>query len=252
MITKKVKNSNESVSSVEGVRSANIMVSERSIMYCVAGQLYDQAPNRQPRKANDIMMKVRDYIRNHPDCYNDNEYRTIRVQESELYDFVKDMLMSIPEFKELNVSQKEYDAGITEAEEDSFKFVSRYDVYDEESWYTDFIDLDAFIRNVVDGIYRDNDSYTDCFLCINQPLNVQSTLASGNNEKCKTCYVNPDFSNNYECRREPKGDCKTVCKFDCYASKYICCEECPNAGKCTKVCTGKSSTCGNLLTDLRE
>lgn len=58
--------------------------------------------------------------------------------------------MGIPEFVELNLSQVEFEKGISVNDETwpKFAFTSRYDVNTPESWKNDFIDLDAFIGNV--------------------------------------------------------------------------------------------------------
>ena len=45
---------------------------ERDLMKTVGGQLFDQAPNREPRKAETIMRKLRDSFREK--AYNDNEW----------------------------------------------------------------------------------------------------------------------------------------------------------------------------------
>ena len=52
----------------EEIRDEKISISERQLMYAIGGQLFDQAPNRQPRKAEIIMAKVRDKFRE--EAYN--------------------------------------------------------------------------------------------------------------------------------------------------------------------------------------
>lgn len=231
------------------MRTETVLVSERNLMFVIAGQLYDQAPNRQPRKAEIIMRKARDGFRNNERCVNDNEWYNIRIKRDKFYDFLKDLLFSIPEFEELNLSEIEYENGVSVDDENrsKFAFTSRYDKYDSETWKRDFIDLDAFMRNVESAFWMIYNSEHDCFLCVNQPKNVQSTLACGDSDKCKTCVVNPNLQNNYECRREPKGEYTFACKFDCFKSRYICCEECHDIETCNYACNAKSAECGQAI-----
>ena len=105
-------------------------------MYVVAGQLYDQAPNRQPRNVETIMNKLRSRFRMDDRCYNDNEFYSIRIPKSKMYDFVKDILFYIPEFMDLNLSQIEYENGVDVFDENrpKFRITSVYSKYDNESW----------------------------------------------------------------------------------------------------------------------
>lgn len=228
------------------MRTKTILVSERNLMFVIAGQLFEQAPNRQPRKAEIIMQKVRDKLRSDECCINDNEFYSIRIEEEKFYDFLKELLFSIPEFVELNLSHVEYEKGVSVDDENrtKFAFTSRYDKYDSESWKTDFIDLDAFVRNVERAFWLMHDSEFDCFMCVNQPADVKSTLDCGNSEKCKNCSVNPNLKNNYEGIRHPKGKYTFACKYDCYKHKYICCEECEENDICQHSCDSKSDECG--------
>ena len=189
------------------MRQKTILVSERTLLFAIAGQLFDQAPNRQPRKAEIIMQKVRDAFRTDKRCCNDNEWYSMRLPGKEVYQFIKDLLFAIPEFRELNLSQIEYENGVSVDDESrgKYSFVTRYDKYNSESWKSDFIDLDAFVRNAERMFWGIYDNEQDCFGCVNQPINTDSTLACGDSEKCKSCSINPNHTNNYESRRFPKG-----------------------------------------------
>lgn len=228
------------------MREATILVSERNLLFVIAGQLFDQAPNRQPRKAEIIMKKVRDAFRADKRCNNDNEWYSIRLPEKEVYQFIKDMMFSIPEFQELNLSQIEYENGVSVDDENraKYSFVTRYDKYDSESWKSDFVDLDAFVRNVECVFWVIYDNEQICFGRVNQPINTDSALACGDSEKCKSCSVNPNHTNNYESRRFPKGRYTFACKYDCYKSRCICCEECDDKDSCIYKCDSKSNECG--------
>lgn len=228
------------------MRKETILINERDLMFVVAGQLYDQAPNRQPRKADEIMLAMRDNFRNDARCNNDNEFYSIRVETDKVYDFLKSMLFSISAFHELNLSQIEFDNGVSVDDETrgEFAITTRYDVHDPETWKRDFIDLDAFVRNVCNRLYTILDADCDCFLCANQPINPDSALSCGESEKCKECVANPNLKNNYEGRRFPKGEYTFSCKYDCPKNRYICCEQCGDAEICNCRCDAESKDCG--------
>lgn len=228
------------------MRKETICISERNLMFVVAGQLYDQAPDRQPRKVEEIMKGVRFNFRNDARCDNNNEWYSISVEKDKTYEFVKSMLVSIPEFQELNLTQNEYEAGIKVDDENraKFKITTSHDKNDADSWRNDFIDLDAFIQNVNRRLLDIIDIDSDCFLCIHQDESSGSTLDCGFSEKCKTCCVNPNLTNNFECGRQPKGEYTFACKFDCPKNRYICCEECEDRNTCGSVCDSHSADCG--------
>lgn len=228
------------------MRKETICISECNLMFVVAGQLYDQAPNRQPRKADEIMRGVQFNFRNDARCNNENEWYFINVEKDKTYEFVKSMLMSISEFQELNLTQNEFEAGIAVDDENrgKFKVTSHYDKNSADSWRDDFIDLDAFIQNVNRRLIDIIDIDHDCFLCIHQNNDSKSTLDCGSGEKCKSCRVNPNLTNNFECGRQPRDEYTFACKFDCQKSLYICCEECKNKNICDFACNSHSKDCG--------
>lgn len=214
------------------MRKETTTLAERTLMKAIGGQLFDQAPNRQPRKAEIIMAKVRDAFRE--DAINFNEYYYMKVPD--VYKYVKELLMSIPEFKELNLSQNEFEKRIDvdDPSRPKFAFSSRYDKETSESWRRDFIDLDAFIRNATNNIYSEIDLETDCFGCVNKGTS-----------KCNECYVNESFKNNYLGDRKPKGIYTFACKYDCPKGYYICCEECKH--DCNTKCSSSSKECGQAI-----
>ncbi|MDD6638461.1 MAG: hypothetical protein PUE81_06770 [Lachnospiraceae bacterium] len=229
------------------MRKETIRISERDLMFVVGGQLFDQAPNRQPRKAEIIMQKMRDAFRS--EAYNDNEFYTVLVEKDALYNWMKDKLFSIPEFQELNLTQIEFEKGISVDDESrtKFCFTTRYDVYDSESWKSDFIDLYAFVQNVHRRLLNIIDTKEDCFLCIHQDQTNESTIACGDSQVCKECLVNPNLKNHYESCRKPRGKYTFACKYNCFKSRYICCEECDDKETCIHRCDGESVSCGNAL-----
>lgn len=222
------------------MRKETFTIRERHLMHAVGGQLFEQAPNRQPRKAESIMDKIKAKFREM--AYNDNEYYTCKVEVDKSYDFIKELLFSMPEFEELNLSHNEYINGV-KVDDDSrpkFSFHTRYDVETSESWKNDFIDLDAFARNVHINLIRQEEE-KDCFLCMHEGT-----------AKCNSCMLNPDFKLNYECSREAKGKYTFACTYDCYANYYICCEECGQAETCEHRCESSSNECGLAINHIKE
>lgn len=118
----------------------------------IAGEAYTLAPNHSPRKIEIVMDKVRNYLKdnlNQPIPY-DKSFYCKEFEEDKIYGFIHDMMFSIPEFLEWNLTQIEYEDGISVDDESrpKFCFVSGYDVIEEDDWKNDFIDLDAFVQNV--------------------------------------------------------------------------------------------------------
>ena len=148
------------------MRVKTISISERDLMFVIGGQLFDQAPNRLPRKAEIIMQKVKEAFRK--DAYNDNEFYSLEIPGNKIYNYLKTLRMGIPEFVDLNLSQIEFENNISVDDEKrgKYSFITRYDKYNSESWKHDFIDLDAFIRNVYNRLLTLIESEQDCFCCI--------------------------------------------------------------------------------------
>lgn len=214
------------------MRENTIMITERDFIFTVAGQLYEQAPNRAPRKADIIISKVRDNFRK--SAFNYNEFYIIRVAPGKIEEFVRNIFNSIPEFEELNLSQIEYDKGVKVDDPDrgKYKFVTRYDKEDAGSWKKDFIDLDAYFQNVAHRLKQVREFDADCFCCIHK-----------NTDKCNNCKVNPKYTKNYESSRKPKGEYTLSCMYDCKEGKYICCKECKKADTCEHKCKADPENC---------
>lgn len=221
------------------MRKENINIYERQLMHTIGGLLFDMAPNRQPRKVEIIMTKARDKFRQ--DAYNDNEWYFLSIEKDKLNSYIKELLFSIPEFEELNLTQIEYENNVNVNDENrsKYKFVSSHDNETKESWKTDFIDLDAFVRNVYSSIYNSIESDKECFFCTHS--------SKENSEECNSCSLNPKFTVNYKSSREPKGKYNFSCKYNCYRSFQICCEECKEKDVCEKKCESNSETCGLSL-----
>ena len=128
-----------------------MIITEKTIMRLIAGQLYAQAPNCQPRKADVILKKVKEYIETNAQILGDMRYFELEIPKEQenkvIKEFFSQMLMPILEFQELNLSQTEFEKGIKVDDENRAKFVftTRYTT---PKWENDFVDLDAFISNL--------------------------------------------------------------------------------------------------------
>ena len=217
------------------MRTELIRLYERDLLKAIGGQLFAQSPNGYPRKSETIMKKVRDNFRK--EAINDNFHFRMNIPTDELYVYIDRLLKSIPEFEELNLSHNEYYNGVKVHDEDrpSFGFVSSYDVETEESWKDDFVDLDAFVRNVCSNINMIMNYETDCFCCIHN--------GKEDSEACKTCVYNINYTNNYESDRTPKGKYTFACKYDCPNGYYIGCNECDKKEDCKFRCKESCRGC---------
>lgn len=126
------------------------IISERNLIYCIAGQLYYQAPNRKPRNGENIIRKVVEIFREKAENENEFYYISVELKPEIIDEYIRGLLMQIEDFKNLNLSQIEFENNISvdDPNRNKFSFSSAYDKHDSNSWKYDFIDLDAFISNV--------------------------------------------------------------------------------------------------------
>lgn len=219
-------------------RIPRVSISERNFMLVVAGQIYAQAPNYEPRKIELIMNKVKDKFREH--SVNIGDYRYISIPKVEVGELFSNILFSIPEFNELNLSHVEYHTGVKVTDDrPPYLFTSACDVPD---WKHDFIDLDAFIRNVERLFWTIYEAESDCFGCVNYK-----------SKECEICVRNRARVDRYEGngRTSRKGD-KKVCKYDCVEGYFICCESCDKKHKCPNRCDQRSDTCELLIENKKD
>ena len=231
------------------MRKPTFRVTEDIFMEAVGGMLFRQAPNHQPRNVETIMVKVRDAFRANPKCENVNEFRFMHVSSDEWMSFLKDMLWSIPEFLDLNLSQKEVEAGIKVDDENrqKFNFITREDVYDSESWKDEFIDLDAFLVNALNAICSLTTSEADCFGC---SYDSKDDLKKYTHERCKTCVRHHRYKDNFTQAPLPKDGQTISCQIACMRGcGYTCCAECKPEKKseCDMVCTSEPVRCMQVV-----
>jgi hypothetical protein len=166
-----------------------LCVSERDVIASISGQAYAQAPNRLPRKIETVMAKVVEKFRANS-CKSDDFY-FYELEPDKVHDFFKNLLWDIPEFQEWNLSQVEYEKGITVDDESRGKFAF-VDRYHSIPWMHDFIDLDAYVGNAVRRFWNQYDAELDCFTCIHKKSNA---------EQCTNCIRNCERTDNFEANK---------------------------------------------------
>lgn len=151
----------EMVSTEEGVPIGVKLSEEKKyivpfddIIKAVAGCIYYLAPNNKPRNMETIMMAFVDKLKTNR--YVNRVCPTTHVRyyldgnRSEVMRIIREVLFDILEFRQLNLSEREYLMGVDVDDEEkrhSIAFVSRYG-NPLEGTDDDFIDLDAVIQNI--------------------------------------------------------------------------------------------------------
>ena len=91
------------------------------------------------------------------------------------------------------------DEGVKDADDErnsGIIFVSRYTVETQDNRYTDFVDLDACVRNIVRQIDIIEQMDEDCFLC--KYAKEFGSMEPSDSEVCKNCLCNPKIKYNRE------------------------------------------------------
>lgn len=149
-----------------------ICITKNTMMGHIARWLYSLAPKNEPRKVDIIMRRVGNRIDSVFDMpvKNDPGFKIHQFKNrDDLYQFVDELMKNIKEFRELNFTWEEYEKGVdvdNPDRENVIVFTSMYDKRSSEDWYTkDFIDLDAFVQDVVWTLYmeyEDENGGCDC------------------------------------------------------------------------------------------
>lgn len=170
-----------------------VIISNRQIISAVTGVIYEMHPYHKPEGIDKIVDAVNKWCDETPDScgvikstFKLFEWESWKDFEKWLNDFLKDIL----EFRQLNISRKLKDAGVKDVDDERNKgiiFVSRYTVETQDERYTDFIDLDACIRNIgrqIDLIQQMNE---DCFLC--KYAEEYGSMKPSDCEACKSFFA---------------------------------------------------------------
>lgn len=175
-----------------------IHLTKRLLMKHVLGTIYEMAPGCKPRNVD----KIHQYLINWCDS-NITKY-SIDLDSENLISYLKDILFNCKEFTQLNISQKKYDEGVKDYNDErnhgfGAVFVGHNSdgtvnsIYTPEE-YTDFIDLDALVPNIASSIVCAIQTREDCFLCkfAGKYGNMQPTDC----KECETCSINPNYKFN--------------------------------------------------------
>ena len=107
-----------------------------------------------PRQIGIIIERVRKLYLEDWERFSDDYYCKEFETYNELLTWLEDNIMTIPEIRELNLSEIEFEAGITvdDPKRATYAFTSRYSPAPPEN--EDFIDLDAYVRNLCHDLIR--------------------------------------------------------------------------------------------------
>lgn len=123
-----------------------ICVSLDEFIRVTTGCIYELAPYHKPRYIDEIVDEI--IKRFKTNCKSiGTDFFYYEVELKDLYGFIKNILMPIDKFKDLNLSPREYKQGIDveDPNRPKFQFVSAFDSIPDDN---NFVDLDACIQNI--------------------------------------------------------------------------------------------------------
>lgn len=136
-----------------------IIINKSEVVGHIAMWLYRLAPKHRPRKVDSIIDSVIKYMDNTftTPMKSDPEFRTRDFEDKDsLYSYIDTMMKRIKEFRELNLTWREYVSGIdvdSPDRESVVVFTSMYSVKPADAWFEqDFVDLDAFVQDVTSSL----------------------------------------------------------------------------------------------------
>ena len=172
-------------------------VSNSQLIEAFAGVIYGMHPYHKPENFDKIMDALLKHIDTKAKTHNGKKCTFIMLEYESIDDFkkkLKEFLFEIKEFRQLNISKKLKDAGVEDIDDErnsGIKFSSRFDRDTEDERYTDFIDLDACIQNIVFSVNRIIQFDEDCFLC--KYTKEYGSMEPGD-PRCDTCICNPNVT----------------------------------------------------------
>lgn len=171
-------------------------ISNKDIIGSVVGVIYKMHPYHNPENINVIITKLIEYFNTIEG--RDDTFKLLDFKDwTEFRKWIKEFLMNIKEFRQLNISKKLKDTGVDDIDDDrnkGIKITTITTIKTNDSRYSDFIDLDACIQNIVYELATLKESNDDCFLC-NYAKEYGST-EPGDHARCETCICNPKIKYN--------------------------------------------------------
>lgn len=171
-------------------------VSNSTLIEAFTGVIYRMHPYNKPENFDKIMDALLKHLDSKAETHNGRKLTFILLEYESINDFenkLREFLFGIKEFRQLNISKKLKDAGvedITDKRNYGIKFSDRWTVDTEDERYTDFIDLDACIQNIVYSVNRIIQFDDDCFLC--KYTKEYGSMEPGD-PRCETCMCNPNI-----------------------------------------------------------
>lgn len=129
-----------------------MIISLNEFIKITVGWIYYLAPYNKPRFVEEIVGEVKNRFKENSQQIG-NDFFFYEVDQKDVQKFVEDMLMPIKKFRELNLSKKEYEAGI-DVDSDSrteFVFVTAFSESPEDD---NFVDLEACTMNITCELLR--------------------------------------------------------------------------------------------------
>lgn len=173
----------------------NFKITNRQLIQAVTGTIYAMHPYHKPENFDKIMDALLKFLDYKAEVHKGKKLTFIMLEYESIDDFkkkLKEFLFGIKEFRQLNISKKLKDAGVEDIDDDrnkGIKISDSYSVETQDERYTDFIDLDACVRNIVFDIDRIIQSDEDCFLC--KYAKEYGSMEPGD-PRCDTCICNPN------------------------------------------------------------
>lgn len=171
-------------------------VSNSTLIEAFTGVIYRMHPYNKPENFDKIIDALLKHLDSKAETHNGRKLTFILLEYESINDFenkLREFLFGIKEFRQLNISKKLKDAGvedITDKRNYGIKFSDRWTVNTEDERYTDFIDLDACIQNIVYSVNRIIQFDDDCFLC--KYTKEYGSMEPGD-PRCDTCMCNPNI-----------------------------------------------------------
>ena len=172
------------------------IITNRQLIQAVAGTIYSMHPYNKPENFDKIMDALLELLDSKAEVHNGKKCTFIILEYESIKEFekkLKEFLFSIKEFRQLNISKKLKDEGVEDIGDkrnSGIRLLTRHDIDTEDERYTDFIDLDACIQNIVCSVDRIIQFDEDCFLC--KYAKEYGSMEPGD-PRCDTCICNPNI-----------------------------------------------------------
>ena len=172
-------------------------VTNRQLIEAFTGVIYSMHPYHKPENFDKLMDALLKHLDTKAEIHNGKKVTFILLEYESINDFknkLKEFLFEIKEFRQLNISKKLKNAGVEDINDDrnkGYRFSSAYDIDTEDEIYTDFIDFDACIQNIVFSVDRIIQFNEDCFLC--KYTKEYGSMEPGD-PRCDTCICNPNVT----------------------------------------------------------